>query len=718
MTAAVDHVDGFALSERLDDDGILTITIDMPGRSQNVLNQSLMDQLGASIERIASDSSIRGAILASGKRDFIAGGDIETLYSLSTASDAFEMARRLQHLTRRIETQGKPVVAAVAGTALGGGLEIILACHHRIAVKQARAKYGLPEVKLGLLPGGGGTQRLPRLIGLKDALPLMLEGKDIGVEQAIDLGIFQELADDTDDMLSRARAWILSNATAQQPWDAKGWKIPGGNAQHPSNLQMVVAAPGMLRNKTKGNFPAPLNILSAAVEGSMVDIDNGLKIEARYFAALATHQVTKNILTSTWFQLNSVNKGKSRPEGVEKRPVRKLGVIGAGMMGAGIAYVAARAGIDVVLKDVTLQAAEQGKGYAERRVAESVKRGRSTEDENAQLLARIHPTESIGDLAGCDYVIEAVFEDRALKAKVTKEAEHVMAPSGIFGSNTSTLPITGLAAESVRPAQFIGIHFFSPVEKMPLVEIIVGRDTSAETLAHTFDLVQQLKKTPIVVNDARGFYTTRVFSTYVREGLAMLGEGQSGALIENTGIAAGMPVGPLALADELSLDLMLHVTKQAKTDSVAEGREYVTQPHEAVVDHMAHRCQRMGKKHGKGFYEYPEGGKKYLWPGLSEQFPRRVALAQCDLADRLIFIQALETVRCVEEGVIKSTADANIGSMLGWGFAPHLGGTLQAITAYGLPAFVVRARELAEKYGDRFSPPKLLLTMADEGRTF
>jgi 3-hydroxyacyl-CoA dehydrogenase/enoyl-CoA hydratase/3-hydroxybutyryl-CoA epimerase len=718
MTPTTPRVDGPAVHQQLDADGVLTLTLDLPGRAQNVLNASLMAALADAVERLAGDADVKGAILVSGKPDFLAGGDIDELFAITTAQAAFDAARQLQQLTRRLETTGKPVVAAVRGSALGGGLELVLACHHRIVAPQPRARYGLPEVTLGLLPGGGGTQRLPRLIGLKDALPLLLEGTPCSAERALALGIFQARADDGDDLLGQARAWIAAHPSVQQPWDVKGFKFPGGHAQHPANVPMVVAAPGLLRNKTRGHFPAPLNILGAAVQGSLVDIHNGLKIEARFFAELVVHPVTKNILTSTWYQLNALNKGGARPAGLAPRTVRRLGVLGAGMMGAGIAHAAAQAGIPVVLKDLSLQAAEQGKALAERLTAAAVAKGRSTEAQRAALLALIQPTGSAADLAGCDLVVEAVFEDRALKSRVIQEAEGQMAADGVFATNTSTLPISGLAEASRRPAQFIGIHFFSPVDKMPLVEIIVGRQTSADTLARAFDLVRQLKKTPIVVNDARGFYTTRVFSTYVQEGLVLLGEGQAAALIENLGVAAGMPVGPLALCDELSLGLMLHVTAQTRADFEAEGRAWPVQPHEAVVQRLAHHCQRSGRKAGQGFYDYPAQGRKRLWPGLAEQFPAQAALAPCDITDRLMFVQALETVRCMDEGVVERVADANIGSLFGWGFAPHLGGTLQAINSHGLPAFVARAQQLASRFGPRFLPPQRLLDMAAAGRRF
>ncbi|WP_353253925.1 3-hydroxyacyl-CoA dehydrogenase NAD-binding domain-containing protein [Salinisphaera sp. PC39] len=720
----LDKVAGEAIKVTQDDNGVLVITLDMPGRSANVLNDQLSEPFAALIRRIEEDESVTGVILTSAKRDFLVGADIDGLYEITEPADALRLADEYKAMLRRLETCGKPVVAALNGSALGGGLEMALACHYRITVDSPKLKIGLPEVKLGVLPGGGGTQRLPRLIGIQAALPLLNEGKELRPDKALEKGIIDELASDVDDLLARARKWVAgqieSKAKPAQPWDKKGFKWPGGDSRSPANGQMWAIAPSMLNQRTHGNYPAPLNIMSAVFEGGLVDFDTACKIESRYFAELVVSREAKNMIGTLWYQLNKINRGESRPDGHERTQVKKLGVLGAGMMGAGIAYVSAKVGIQVVLKDVDQEAAERGKAYSENLEDKAIKRGRSTPQKKRELLDRILPTGDANDLEGCDLVIEAVFEDRELKGKVTEETEAVMDPKGVFGSNTSTLPITGLAKRSSRPDQFIGIHFFSPVEKMPLVEIIVGEQTDDETLARAFDYVQQIKKTPIVVNDSRGFYTSRCFGTYVMEGVALLAEGQHPRAIEQAGLKAGMPVGPLALEDEVSLSLGLHVMEQTRKDMEAEGKEYKPHPADAVIRKMVEELDRPGKKAGKGFYEYPENGKKHLWPGLAEHFPLAdKQLSQQEMIDRMMFAQANETARCVEEGVVTEVADANIGSIFGWGFAPFHGGTIQYINSIGgTERFVARARELAAAYGERFQPAKLLEDMAAKGENF
>lgn len=720
----LDKVAGEAIRVTQDDDGVLLITLDMPGRSANVLNDELSEPFAALLQRIEDDDSVTGMILTSAKKDFLVGADIDHLYEITDPAEAVRLADAYKMLLRRLETCGKPLVAALNGSALGGGMEMALACHHRIAVDSPKLKVGFPEVKLGLLPGGGGTQRLPRLIGIQAALPLLTEGKELRPDKAKQQGVIDELAEDKNDLIERARKWIAGQIENKikpvQPWDKRDFKWPGGDSKSPANAQMWAVAPAMLNQRIHGNYPAPLNIMSAVFEGGLVDFETGLKIESRYFAELVVSQVAKNMIGTFWYQLNKLNKGESRPDGQEHRQVEKLGILGAGMMGAGIAYVSAKAGIEVVLKDVDREAAERGKAYSEKLEDKAIKKGRSTPQKKREILERIHPTDEAGDLEGCDFVIEAVFEDRDLKGKVTEETEGVMDPKGVFGSNTSTLPITGLAKRSSRPEQFIGVHFFSPVEKMPLVEIIVGEKTNDETLARAFDYVQQIKKTPIVVNDSRGFYTSRCFSTYVMEGIALLAEGQHPHAIEVAGLKAGMPVGPLALEDEVSLSLALHVMNQTRKDFEAEGREYPGHPGEAVIRKMVEELDRPGKKAGKGFYDYPEGGKKHLWPGLAEHFPQaKEQLSQQEMIDRMMYAQTNETARCFEEGVVTEVGDANIGSVFGWGFAPFHGGTLQFINSIGGTAkFVERAKELADAYGERFKPAKLLEDMAAKNENF
>ena len=702
-----------------DADGIVTLTLDMPGRSMNVLNDELSRPLADAIARIENDDAIKGVIITSGKKEFLAGADIEGLYKNTDIKLVYDIAEAYKAMLRRLEKCGRPVVAALNGTALGGGLELAMACHYRIAIDNPKAKFGLPEVKLGLLPGGGGTQRLPRLIGIQASLPLMLEGKELRADRAKQQGIIHELVKDGAEMLARAKAWCLANPKPVQPWDDKKFKWPGGDSKSPANAQMWAIAPSMADAKSQGNYPALTNIMSCVFEGGIVDFDSGCRIESRYFANLGVSQVSKNMIGTLWFQLNAINKGKSRPEGFEKSTVKKLGILGAGMMGAGIAYVSAKVGMEVVLLDSTVEAAEKGKSYSAGLLDKAIKKGRETPAGKGVFLDRIKPTADYKDLEGCDLVIEAVFEDRAVKADVTKKTEAVIPATATFASNTSTLPITGLAKASVRPEQFIGLHFFSPVDKMPLVEIIVGEKTSKATLAKGFDYVQQIKKTPIVVNDSRGFYTSRSFSTYVMEGLALLQDGQHPRSIEVAGVQAGMPVGPLAVHDEVSMSLSLHVMEQTRKDFAAEGKTYTGHPGEKAVVMMVKELDRPGKKAGKGFYEYPQGGQKFLWPELAKYFPlSNVQMSQQEMMDRLMFAQANEAARCYEEKVVMTVADTNIGSIFGWGFAPHQGGALQFINAYGVAKFVKRAEELAAKYGPRFKPAAVLVEMAKAGKSF
>jgi 3-hydroxyacyl-CoA dehydrogenase/enoyl-CoA hydratase/3-hydroxybutyryl-CoA epimerase len=702
-----------------DADGIVTLTMDLAGRSMNVLNENLTTPFVEGLDRIAADDSIKGVIVTSGKKEFLAGADIEKVFAITDPQQAFELAEQFKTLLRRLETCGRPVVAAINGTALGGGLELALACHHRIAIDDPKIKLGLPEVKLGLLPGGGGTQRLPRLIGIQASLPLMLEGKELNPQKAKQQGIIHDLASSRDDLLAKAKAWCLANPKAQQPWDDKKFKWPGGDSKHPANVQMWAIAPSMASAKTWGNYPAATHIMSSVYEGGIVDFENGCRVESRYFAACVVSQEAKNMIGTLWFQLNGINRGGSRPDGIERSKVNKLGVLGAGMMGAGIAYVSAKVGMTVVLLDTTQEAAEKGKAYSADLLDKAIKRGRETAEGKQTLLDRITATTDYAELEGCDLVIEAVFEDRGIKADVTRKTEAVIPATAVFASNTSTLPITGLAKASARPDQFIGLHFFSPVDKMPLVEIIKGEQTSAETLARGFDYVQQIRKTPIVVNDSRGFYTSRVFATYVMEGMALLAEGQHPRAIEVAGLQAGMPVSPLALQDEVSLSLSLHILEQTRKDFADEGREYVAHPGNAVIEKMCRELDRPGKKAGKGFYDYPAGGQKQLWPQLTQHFPTAAEqMSQQDMIDRMLFAQANEAARCMEEGVVTTVADTNIGSIFGWGFAPFHGGALQFINAYGVGRFVERCEALSKKYGQRFKPAQILVKMAADKQTF
>ncbi|WP_165856627.1 3-hydroxyacyl-CoA dehydrogenase NAD-binding domain-containing protein [Marinobacter sp. JSM 1782161] len=710
-----------AIHYDIDDQNILTLTIDMPGQSANTMNAAFREALTDTVSRVEQDlERLCGIILTSAKSTFFAGGDLNELYQVTEdqAGDFEAMVNNLKRQMRTLELAGKPVVAAINGSALGGGLELCLACHHRVVLDDDRIQLGLPEVTLGLLPGGGGTQRLPRMLGLEASFPYLMEGKKATPKAALKAGIVDALASDTDELIQQARAFIDANPSCQQPWDRKGFKMPGGGPQHPAMAQKLAIAPAMLRQKTKGCYPAPEAILSAAVEGAQVDFDSAQLIETRYFAQLVCGQVAKNMTGTFWFQLNAIKAGESRPQGVDRARFHKVGVLGAGMMGAGIAYSTAARGLDVVLKDVSLENAEKGRGYSQKLLDKKVSRGRLSDAERDAVLARIQPTASADDLDGCDLIIEAVFEDSDLKAKVTQEAEQRLAEGGIFASNTSTIPITQLAKASARPDKFIGLHFFSPVDKMQLVEIIVGEQTSDDTLARAFDYVQQIGKIPIVVNDSRGFFTSRVFGTFVNEGVAMVQEGIAPASIENAGVLAGMPVGPLAVCDEVSLTLVQHIRNQSRKDTEAAGGSWQPHPAEAVIDRLVDEFGRKGKAAGAGFYDYPESGRKHLWPGLADAFPTAGKADLQTLKDRLLFIQAIETVRCLEENVLRTVADANVGSIFGIGFAAWAGGAVQFINQYGPRDFVERARELAAGYGERFSPPKLLLDKAERDEKF
>lgn len=703
-------------------DQIVVLTIDMPGQSANTMNAVYRDAMATCVARlVAEKDAIAGVIITSAKKTFFAGGDLNELIKVGKpeAKAFYDMVLTLKGQLRTLETLGKPVVAAINGAALGGGWEICLACHHRVALDNPSVLLGLPEVTLGLLPGGGGVVRMVRMLGIEKALPYLLEGKKIRPQQALQARLIDELAADRDELMAKARAWIVAHPVAVQRWDVKGYQIPGGTPSDPKLAPMLAITPSILRSKTQGCLPAPEKILCAAVEGAQVDFDTAHLIETRYFTELTTGQVSKNLIGTFWFQLNEINAGGSRPQGIAPYVTKKVGVLGAGMMGAGIAFVSASVGIDVVLKDINLAAAEKGKAHSAALLDKKVARGQLTREQREDILARIHTTENDADLAGCDLIIEAVFEDRELKAKVSSAAQAVVGPDAVIASNTSTLPISGLATAVPDQTKFIGLHFFSPVEKMPLVEIIKGAHASDETLARGFDFVLQIKKTPIVVNDSRGFFTSRVFGTFTNEGIAMLGEGVSAPMIETEARKAGMPVGPLAISDEVSLSLMSHIREQTAKDLRAEGKPLIEHPAFAVIDLLLKEYKRPGKAAGGGFYDYPATGQKHLWPELKTRFEKADGqISPKDIRDRLLFVQAIETVRCMEEGVLTSTADANVGSIFGIGFAAWTGGALQFINQYGVKDFVARAQYLAEQYGERFTPPALLLEKAAKNALF
>ncbi|MBT2492019.1 enoyl-CoA hydratase/isomerase family protein [Streptomyces sp. ISL-96] len=710
-----------------DETGVVTLVLDDPNQSANTMNQAFKSSIAAIADRAeAEKDSIRGIIFTSAKKTFFAGGDLKDMIKVGPehAQQAFDTGTAIKNSLRRIETLGKPVVAAINGAALGGGYEIALACHHRVALDAPGSKIGLPEVTLGLLPAGGGVTRTVRLMGIADALlKVLLQGTQYNPQRALENGLIHEVAATRDEMLAKARAFIDANPESQQPWDVKGYKIPGGTPSNPRFAANLPAFPANLKKQTAGApYPAPRNILAAAVEGAQVDFETALTIEARYFTELVTGQIAKNMIQAFFFDLQAVNSGASRPKGIEPRPVRKVAVLGAGMMGAGIAYSCARAGIEVVLKDVTPEAAAKGKAYSENLLAKALSRGRTTEAKRDVLLALITPTADAADLAGCDAVIEAVFEDTALKHKVFQEIQDIIEPDALLCSNTSTLPITGLAEGVSRPVDFIGLHFFSPVDKMPLVEIIKGERTGDEALARAFDLVRQIKKTPIVVNDSRGFFTSRVIGQFINEGVAMVGEGIEPASIEQAAAQAGYPAKVLSLMDELTLTLPRKIRNETKRAIEAAGGTWPGHPSDAVIDRMVDEFGRTGRSGGAGFYEYGEDGKRTrLWPGLREHFTKPGAeIPFTDMKERMLFSEALDTVRCFEEGVLTSVADANIGSIMGIGFPAWTGGAIQYINGYegGLPGFVARARELATTYGERFTPPALLVEKAERGERF
>lgn len=704
----------------VDQDGIALIALDLPERSVNVFTPDLVADLEDAVERVLADATIKGAVLTSGKSSFLAGADLKNLVDAFDQNiTATESAKRFaaeNQLFRRMETGGKPFAAAINGLALGGGLEICLACHYRVLVDSPKALVGLPEVTVGLLPAGGGTQRLPRMLGIEKALPLLLGGNSLKPAEALKLGVVDALAN-ADQLLTQAKAWVLANPNAQQPWDIKGFQVPGGAGPLAPHAQRTFRdGTATLKRNTQGNYPAPLAILSAVYEGTQSTLDVGLRIESKYFGTLLANPVARNLMRTLFINKAAADKLEHRPQGVATQPVRKLGVLGAGMMGAGIAYVSAAAGIDVVLIDATQANADKGKAYSSNILNKSLERGQTTQDKADAQLARITASTDYALLDGCDLVVEAVFESRAVKSEVIAKAEAMLPPAATFCSNTSTLPITGLAAYSQRPEQFIGMHFFSPVERMPLVEIIVGEQTSQATIAKALDLVGQLKKTPIVVNDSPGFYTSRIFCSFIDEGMAMLAEGVKPALIENAARMGGMATGPLAVTDEVALDLQLKVALQAEEDGLDDKFRRL---HALPVIRRFNELGRLGRKTGGGFYEFPQDGKKHLWQGLAELYPIKETQPDVEeVRNRLLYIQALESARCVEEGVIERASDADLGSILGIGFPSWTGGTLSFIDTVGLSAFVAECERLAQLHGPRFAPSAWLRERAARNQTF
>ena len=702
-------------------DGVALWVLDVPGASLNPLSDSFVAELDALVSSLAQRDDIRGVVLTSAKKAFAAGWNlIDLLHVLESTPDLCELNKRTEGFSRalrKLELCGKPVAAAINGLALGGDLELALACHHRVLADTPAAKLGLPEVLVGLLPGAGGTQRLPRLIGLEPAVKLMLDGKPVVPAEALNLGIVHELAP-AEAVVDRARAWVLANTSCTQPWDQKSAKnfAAEHSLMQPAVAGLLMMAIPEVTRRTLRNYPAPAAILASVYEGSQLPFDKALEIERQKFVVLAAAPEARNLIRTMFINKGKAEKLARRPKGIDPQSLTKIAVLGAGMMGAGLAHVLARSGLQVAVLDTSQELAERARAHATRQLEKDQKSGRLSAAEASEVLGRITPTTRYEDLSGSDFVIEAVFEKREVKSAAIRQAEAVIGTDAVFATNTSTLPVTGLSEFSSRPRRFIGMHFFSPVERMPLVEIIRSQTTDESTLAWTLDLAKRLGKTPIVVNDSRGFFTSRVFGTYCYEGQMLLQDGVHPALIENAGRFAGMPVGPLAVMDEVSLELQYHVVQQTRQDLGADFQEPVSW---SVLRHFVEDLKRVGRKAGAGFYEYPDGGKKYLWPGLATEYPpSNTQPALDEVKKRLLFIQALESAKCLQEGVLTDPADGDLGSILGWGFPSYTGGVLSYIDMLGVGRFVEESKRLAATAGPRFEPCDLLLDMARRNARF
>ncbi|MER9330868.1 3-hydroxyacyl-CoA dehydrogenase NAD-binding domain-containing protein [Mesorhizobium sp. M0488] len=713
-----------------DADGIALVTWDMPDRSMNVFTEEVMTEFDRIIDQVVADAGIKGAVITSGKDSFSGGADLTMLQKMLTvfarekAKDPekaarllFDNAGRMGGLWRKLETSGKPWVSAINGTCMGGAFELSLACHGRVAADSDKVKMALPEVKVGIFPGAGGTQRVPRLTDQQQALQMLTSGQTLSPQKAKSMGLIHEIAEPAK-LIETAKAMIRNGLKPVAPWDEKGFKLPGGPIYSVAGANLWPPAIAILRRETHGNYPAAAAILKCVYEGLLVPFDTGLRIEQRYFTEIMQTKEAAAMIRSLFVSLQELNKGARRPAGVPETRFKKIGILGAGFMGAGIAYVTAKAGIPVVLLDRDLESAEKGKAHSDSLVSDQVKKGRAKPEEKEKLLSLITPTADYADLAGCDLVVEAVFEDSAVKKNATEQAEAVLKSSAIFASNTSTIPITALAKNSARPKNFIGIHFFSPVDKMMLVEIILGKKTGDKALATAIDFVRAIKKTPIVVNDTRGFYVNRCVLRYMSEAYKMLIEGVPAPMIENAAKAAGMPVGPLALTDETAIDLAQKIMKQTIRDL---GDKAVDPRQMALINTMVDAHGRFGRKNGKGFYDYPQKpAKKKLWPGLKDLYPQ-LAPEKVDyeeLQQRLLVTIALEAARVMEEGIVTDPREADVGSILAFGFAPYTGGALSYIDGIGAKAFVRIAKTLQKKYGAEFKAPKLLLDLAEKGETF
>ncbi|HWK86560.1 MAG TPA: FAD-dependent oxidoreductase [Xanthobacteraceae bacterium] len=714
----------------IDADGIALVTWDMPGKSMNVIDPSVIQELSEIVDKVASDAAIKGAIVTSGKETFSGGADLSMLQSLGRAFEElarskgrqaamqyfFDESRKLSQIYRKLETSGKPWVAAINGTCMGGAFELALACHRRIAADNPKSRLGLPEVKVGLFPGAGGTQRAARMMQTADALQFLFKGEQLRPSKAKDMKLIDEVVPPAE-LISSAKAWIKNGGKGVQPWDIEGFKLPGGPVWSKGGMMTWPPANAIYRRETYDNYPAAKAILKSVFEGLQLPMDRALTVESRYFAQILRSKEAQAMIRSLFLSMQELNKGARRPKEIPPSSLKKIAILGAGFMGASIAYVSAQAGLQVVLLDRNMPSAEKGKQLSHKLISEQIAKGRATAEARDALLAHIQPTADYNDIKDADLVVEAVFEDRKIKEDVIKRAEAVLGENAIFGSNTSTLPISSLAEFSPKPEQFIGIHFFSPVEKMMLVEVIKGKRTGNAAIAMAFDFIRAIKKTPILVNDSRGFYTSRVVGTYIREGHLMLMDGVPAPMIENAGRMAGMPVGPLSLNDEVAVDLAWKILQATKTDL---GPASVDPRQEKLLEEMSVKRGRLGRKNGKGFYDYPGNEPKRLWPGLAEIVTPKSAdrFAIEELKQRLLAIQALETARCVEEGVITDMRDADVGGILGFGFAPFTGGPLSYIDGMGAKAFAALCDGFARKYGERFKPNALLREMARDGETF
>lgn len=688
---------------------IIELILDAPDKSANLLDRDFTRRFSEVLIDLENEACYKGIIVRSNKKDFLAGADLSMMLQAEHPEELMTWLGEFKAALRKLETFGKPVVALIEGSALGGGYELALACHHRIVKNSSSIRIGCPEVNFGLIPGAGGTQRLPRLIGVQTALPLLIEGRVFSPSDALNSGLIDKIAASEEEMMQLALAYIETNPDSLQPWDFSGTSLLETDPRSAEMIQFWAMAPAYVNQKSRGNYEAHRRILAAVHEGSLVDFDTASRIETRHLVSCMISVQAKNMIQAFWVEMNQIKKGLSRPPELPRKRFGKIGVLGAGMMGAGIAYAAAMKGVEVYLKDRDLESAEKGKDYSRKQVEKRVQKGRMLPAKGEELLARIHPAADMHELKDCELVIEAVFENRELKAEILKEIDSILPKEALIASNTSTLPISGLASYTQRETNFIGLHFFSPVEKMQLVEIIMGQNTSSEALAAAFDFVLQISKVPIVVKDGRGFYTSRVFQTYVLEGIAMVAEGEDPAKIESYALDAGMPVGPLALSDEVSLELMDRIITQTQKDLEAEGLTLPEHPGREVVDRMVHAWGRLGKKNSRGFYDYGADRTKTLWGEIETYFPStEMPASKVEMQERFLFVQSIEALRCLEEGILSTEADGNIGSILGWGFAPFHGGVFRYVRSYGVEKFIIRSNEFRERYGLRFTPPRIL----------